>query len=138
MERVPGRLALRLPHQGEAVELGVVSRHSKRLFYAVYRGQTYVGDAPALNPRLLDADGALLEENAMGLTLHDALVRLAEEDPAPEASLARVAPTAHDLHLDVVLRCSFPVWMAHADGAARYLQQRLRFFPFGASASREP
>ena len=133
-ERVPGKLALRLHHASGAVEFGAISRHSKRLFYAVYRGQTYVGDAPALNPTLTSANGEVLEENVTGVSLHDTLLRIAgDTDTAHVVYLTHLAPSAHDLHLHVRLRNPFPLLAVAGGDEARYLGQGLRLFPLDAA-----
>ena len=68
------RVVLRDSYRNEEVELGIVSRSERRLFFAVHKGQKYVGIAPEETPALEDECGVEQLPNVPGTALMDALV----------------------------------------------------------------
>ena len=103
------RVVLRDSYRKEEVELGIVSRSERRLFFAVHKGKKYVGIAPEETPSLEDEHGVEQSPNVPGTALMDALVLVLDGNGLQPAAAAVhvVACEGNMLRVRVAIRNPF-------------------------------
>ena len=104
----------------DSVEVGVVSRSARQLYFARYDGRLYVA-APAHDqtPQLIAADGhTVLAPTLPGASMHDALLRVIDGGGAASVPMLFVEPGGK-------LRLRLSVRNPPADG---FLEQDLLFY----------
>ena len=101
------RVVLRDSYRKEEVELGIVSRSERRLFFAVHKGKKYVGIAPEAS--LEDEHGVEQSPNVPGTALMDALVLVLDGNGLQPAAAAVhvVACEGNMLRVRVAIRNPF-------------------------------